>query len=1037
MKRIFILIGIIVITFSFLSAFEPRFVTDPAVSPDGNQICFVYKGDLWLVPFRGGIAKRLTSTIAKEFGPSWSPDGSKIAFSSNREGQTWVYTMPSTGGPSKPVFRDALSVCDWFYDNENLLCSRYNLKWGTSLYKVPLNGTKPILISEIGDFFSTLSPTNDKIIFNRYGDAYREAYKGSKNGDLWAYDIVSQNYQKLTHTEFTERYPRFSHISNSVYYAASDGYRFQLNKVSDNDFDNPEILTDFDIWSVRDISIARQSDRIAFELFDTIWCYDPDKPDSDKLYKLPIEIAEDNWTNLNVDESPSDSYDRFAVSSDELLLTFSHKYDLFAMPRKGGVVRQITTNQGGIENIAILSDNKTIVFTQFTDGIVNLYKTTNDTLFNLEPIDWYGQGIHSIDRFYKSTDQHWVIEYTDSLGSGRIAIADSDFSNVRPVITNLVVSSDFAISPDGTMALFVALRDDIFIRELYLYDLVNGNRHKIMNDDALIYGLVWLPNQQSALLSRSFGQKTINRLDLVSRNEFELERDHWNELLKPSSTENGMTRKSVIKENTIVNFEQIDLNHIEKRIFPILTDSDFLYAIKAIDDTSFYYFKDIRGKDAKIQLSKVNIYGKFNTDIATLPSNTHYQFSGDNVYHKDKNKLKFLNLKSKSKSEISNSFNYSYNLHKLNISVFEQVWGIFGRNFYDPKMHNTDWVELYLRFKPYLQYAEDVAVLDTIIEEMIGELNASHTGYYARPENNVTTKALAYLGIELNQRNVLSNGVQVSRIYPGSSLFHYYNIKENDVLVSIDGVKLTPYVSLDSLLIEKADKKIELEFNRMGALIKASIKGLNWNQNRELWYQDKVDRLRAKTNELSYGRIGYVNIPRMSKSEYDNFISELFTKNADKEALIIDIRGNIGGRIHDDLLSFLSRRPNAWTTSRRSGAERKETPRRTWNKPIVLLIDENSFSDAEIFPQLFKEAELGIVIGVPTSGSVIGTWEATLMDGSSMRMPGSGWYRLDGTNMEGNGAEPDILIEMSLSDLINENDTQLRKAVQVLLEQLD
>jgi len=1050
MKSKLILIIVFTILASCLFSYEPHFITDPAISPDGTEICFVYKGDLWLVPFIGGTAKRLTSTVANETGPNWSADGQILAFSSNREGPTWVYTMPATGGIANPVFKEAMTLCDWFADGQNLLCAKNNLSWGTSLYKVPLDGSKPVLISELGDFFCTLSPDDTKIIFNRYGDPYREAYKGTKNGELWQYDIESRNYTKLTNTDFTERYPRYSFVTDDVYFCASDGYRYQLFKAQNGNFANPEKLTDFDPWSVRDISIARQNDRISFELFDTIWCYDPDTLVENRVFQLQVSIEEDNWFELNQSENLNDTFDSFAVSDNELLTAFSYKYDLFVMPRKGGEVKQITSDHGGVDNIAFLADNRTIIFSQYEDGIINLYKTRIDSVMTVEKVNWYGRDLFNVDRFYRSSEHRWVIEYTDSSGSGRIAVADSIFANIRPVVTDMVVSSSFVVSPDGSMAIFAVTRDDIYVRELYLYDFATKLRTKVLNDDAWLYGIVWLENQKSVLLSRSKdGSRTIYRLDLIPRDEFELDTDNWKEIFTMSGNvsiadtlakaEKRTTPKgkSQSVDKTPLNFSQIDFYQIDKRFYPIISDPDNVYAVKAIDDTSFYYIRATSGKDKKTFLHKANIRGKNTSEIGAFPANLDYQFITDKTfYYKEFKKLKAFNLKAKSRTDITNSFQYTYNLHKLNEKVFEQVWGIFGRKFYDPQMHDNDWNALYERFKPYMQYADNVSVLGIIIEEMIGELNASHTGFYPRSEGIRIQKPVAYLGLEFNQRKVLPQGLEISRVYMGSALQSYYAIRKGDILVSINGITLTPTVSSDSLLMDMVDKKLELVFRRQDTDIRTSVKGLSWSANHELWFDDKLERMRIQTNELSANRIGYVMIPRMSNSEYTNFVSEIFTKNADKEALIIDIRGNSGGRIHNDLLSFLANKPNAYTTNRSYGAVKRETPVRTWTKPLVLLIDENSFSDAEIFPQLFKEAGYGTVIGMPTSGSVIGTWQVQLLDGSSMRMPGSGWYRLDGTNMEGNGAQPDIRIEMSLNDIVAENDLQLRKAVEVLLNKI-
>jgi C-terminal processing protease CtpA/Prc/Tol biopolymer transport system component len=1035
--------------FMGLYAFEPHFITDPAVSPDGSQVCFVYAGDLWLVSYDGGVAKRLTSTQASEYGPTWSPDGRTLAFSANREGQTWVYTMPAQGGAAEVVFKDGLSVCDWYEDSASLLCTKGSLKWGTSLYKLPLNKQRPTLVAEIADYFSVLSPDNTKIMFNRYGEAYREAYTGSKNGDLWEYDITFGKYTRLTETNYTERYPRYSYKSDDIYFCASDGQRYQLYKAEGGDFEKQVKLTDFDTWSVRDISIARNNDRIAFELFDTIWCYDPLAAEGQRVHKLNIDIKEDTWAEMHKEETVFNRFNEFAVSDDEMLVAFSFKYDLFVMPRKGGEVKQITFNHKGIEDVAFLSDNRTLAFTQYTDGVESLYTVKIDTTMTISPVSWSGKDKYNVDRFYQSGNK-WVIEYTDSTGSGRIAVADSSFSNIELIITDKLVSSAFACSPDGTMAIYAVNNPDYALRELYLYDFNSKTSRKIKNDDAWISSLTWLPNQKSVLMRRNGVTKGIFRLDLVPLDEYEFDTDNWKEILSSNenieeadSTNVKSAKKPISKavkskkNDSKLSFDKINWSQIDKRVYQIVGDTGYTYPVSAIDDTSFYYVKEATDNENRKVIASANILGKNILDIGTLAKDWDMQLVKlKTLYYKDGEKLKSLNLKSKSKTEVTSNFKYKYNLLTLNEAVFEQVWGIFGRGFYDPDMHNQDWNALYRLFKPYLSYADSPRILETIIEEMIGEVNASHTGYYARTDTPSKYIETAYLGLELDYSKNLPVGMEINRIYNGNRLYNLYGIRDGDWLISINNVSLTANVSLDSLLSNQVNKKLELVFLKNNQELKCVMKGLSYRENRELWYVDKIDRLRAKTADLSNNKIGYVYIPKMGTEDYKNFVADLFTQNSDKEALIIDIRGNSGGRIHNDLLSFLNKAPNAFTTSRNTGNIRRETPSGTWKKPVALLIDENSFSDAEIFPQLFKESNLGVVIGMPTSGAVIGTWEIKLIDGSSMRMPGSGWYRIDGTNMEGNGAQPDIRIEHTPEDIITENDKQLAKAIEVLKEKL-
>jgi len=175
----------------------------------------------------------------------------------------------------------------------------------------------------------------------------------------------------------------------------------------------------------------------------------------------------------------------------------------------------------------------------------------------------------------------------------------------------------------------------------------------------------------------------------------------------------------------------------------------------------------------------------------------------------------------------------------------------------------------------------------------------------------------------------------------------------------------------------------------------------------------------------------------MDNPSFNRFFQDLFAENYSKEALIIDVRNNGGGNISDDLIDVLTKKKYAITSSRLFGAKKVSAPGNVWDKPVVLLIDENSMSDAEIFPIIFKELKVGKIIGMPTSGYVIGTRSKDLMDGSRMRLPSEGWYRMNGVNMEGNGALPDIEVRQTFKQILADDDVQLKRAVKELFMELE
>jgi tricorn protease len=257
------------------------------------------------------------------------------------------------------------------------------------------------------------------------------------------------------------------------------------------------------------------------------------------------------------------------------------------------------------------------------------------------------------------------------------------------------------------------------------------------------------------------------------------------------------------------------------------------------------------------------------------------------------------------------------------------------------------------------------------------------------------------------------------------------------MLLTIDCISVTPTVSVPRLLAGKAGRKIQLRIAHGDSVFTAEIKGVGWYQNYHWMYDQKVADRAEFVGKMSKGRIGYAHIEGMDNPSYDRFLDDLFAKNFDKEALIIDVRGNGGGYLHDRLIETLTRKTYAYESNRTFQSERKKSPGNTWEKPMVVLIDEDSFSDAEIFPAIFQELKMGKVIGMPTSGSVIGTGEVDFMDGSSMRMPSDGWFLLSGKNLEGNGVQPDIRVEMTPEQILHRDDVQLRAGVDELLRELN
>ncbi len=1017
-KVCLLLVFLVLVGVSF--AYEPHFMDDPAISPDGETVCFSYMGDLWLVPFKGGEAKRISFSESYESGPAISPDGKWIAFNSNRNGGNSVYVMPAEGGEARLIRDCSISLDGWYADSKSLLVSKREPYGKPNLnMKLSLDGKSMELVNPYTDSYSYPSPSGDKIIFNKQGMPFRESYQGSLNGDLWEYDSKLDKFTRLTQTPTTERYPVYSHNSDRIYFAASDGKIFQLYCVDNRDFGSPKKLSNFDEWSVRDIDIAVDNDRIVFELFDEIWRYNP-KAVLNKFSKIDIEIEEDTWYDLDKYESVRNKFKNIAVSSDEKLLAFNYKYDLFAMPVKGGEVKQLTFDQRGIHDIFILPDNVTILFTAYDKGVNRMYTVNIKNPDEIVPVKW-SEDKH-IDNINLATKKQYVVEYSSGKDKvNRLAIMDSTATNFTIIEKDNTPWYNFEISENGKYALYMTRDTNVWNSQVHFYEFETGWDKVIFSDNDWIGSITWGLDNNSVFFAND---NVLCRMDLSPVEEFKFEHNYWEDIL---------VADSLRSKNEKMEDIAIDWDNLDKRITPIVKKDKWPGIFTVRNDSILYYWQ---GKE----LYKTNYQGKNEKLIYTFNYDwrySEYNFDKNNIYFVGGQRLFKVDLNSGSSKEITASFDYHYNELNLNKKVFEEVWGDFGRGFYDQDMHDIDWQEAYEKYYPYTDYMYKPSLLSDIVEEMIGEVNASHTGFYPRRSSSLHRYKLGMIGAKFDWKNRPKKGIILRKVYLYSALNEIYKVNDGALLLSINGTDITRETEIEPLLRDQYKKKLKLIIQQDNEIINAEIKCLSWSEQYYLGYNDWVETRKRKVKAVD-PELGYIHVKAMSESDYDKFVEDLFSTEYSKKGLILDFRGNSGGRVHDKILEVITKKQYAWESSRWMGTGKYKAPGKVFDKPIVLLIDQGSFSDGEIFPHIFKHLNLGTIVGVPTSGSVIGTVPHDLMDGSSMRMPRNGWWLDDKnmTNMEGNGAQPDVIVEMSPSDVVNDNDVQLQRAIEILEEQL-
>jgi len=1011
-----------------LGAIEPHFMSDPAISPDGNTVCFCYQSDLWTVPFSGGEAKRITVSDANDRGPMWSPDGRWIAFNSDRGGRGNIWLIPSGGGQARQLCEEGVSVIDWYPDGKALLTYGSFAAHESGFYKLVIDDVRPLEIVKFGDSYGSLDREAKAIIFNRRGDPFRERYVGSDNGELWRYDIAKNTFTQLTHTSFTERYPVCSMQRDAVYYVASDGDVFQLFRVVNGDYAHPEQLTRFDVWSPRDLGIARANERVVYEYFDQIGGYDPATGRADVI---PVQINQDCIGLTEEKTHLRNEVKAFAASPDGQFIVFAGRYDLFAVPVKGGEVRQITRDQAGIDGIEVLEDNHTIYFSKYVEGVPTLYRTDIRHLDKVEEVGWT-KGKY-IDWFYSTPQNGLAVFFSE--GEDRYQCALMDSTGARTNIDGQFWG-DSEIDPENEWLFFSRTDPEFRFNALHLYDLKHKQDHTLLGGEDWMSGLAFGTDRRTAFFTRN---GDILRLDLAPKPVDYQQQDHWKEILAGDDKEDKPGKPGGPKPDEAKQEEHgliVDFDGLENRQFHIIAQPGSSFIVHVIDDSTFYYVNRFND-ESTLRKAKYNgeedeeVYSFGKKDVNPVwneGANAFYYLQDDMLFTFDPNR--------RNPEAVRYETRYSYDDLKLNQDIFRKVWLEFGRGFYDPNMHGQDWNKLWKRFAPYTNYFYSPDDLEMAVDELIGEVNASHTGFYPRREGGRRFASSARIGAELDYGKPRAKGIAVLHVYPDCVLAQVGGIKAGDILMSVDGQAITADKPVQPLFEDKVNEEITLVFNVGDSLKTVKVTGLGWGEEYNLWYREWTEQRRQMVDKLSNGRIGYLHIEGMDNPSYEKFLDDLYFTNRDKDALIIDVRDNGGGHTHDRIIEVLTKKQYGYSTDRGIRNARAATPNDTWQKPTAVLINENSASDAEIFPIIFKELGLGKVIGMPTGGAVIGTGEYEFMDGSSMRMPGNGWYTMKGENMEGLGAAPDIEVDQTPQQIIDDDDTQLKAAVQELLREL-
>ncbi len=1069
-----------------LSGQEARLLRFPTIS--NESIVFSYAGDLYTVTRTGGVARKLTSDVGNELFARFSPDGNTLAFTGQYDGNTEVYKMPANGGipvrltHTATLGRDEVSdrmgpnniVMTWKPDNSGVVYrsrkQSFNDFKGQLFFAGVNGGMSTQLPFSVGGWCS-YNADMTKLAMNQVFREFRtwKYYKGGMADDIYIYDFASGQMENITNNISQDIFPMWS--GNRIYYC-SDRDRTMNLFVYNITTKQTRKLTNYTEFDIKFPSLGQNA--IVYENGGYIYFFDLA---TETASKVNIVIADDAVGGRNevIDASKFIENGDFDLGPDGNRLTMTARGDIWTLPAKDGITRNLTKSPGAHErSVAWSPDGKYLAYISDVSGEDEIYiqkqdaseaaiKVSkegdtykyglswspdskkilwSDNKLRLYYVDIASKELILIDKAnageYRSAnwapDSKWIAySRVDDTFRARIYIYDMVTKKSTPVTDPWYESYSGVFSPDGKYMYFVSDRDFA-----PTYSQVEWNHS--YSDMSKVYLLTLSKTTPSPLAPKNDEVQIKVDTPAVS---FAGSGDLPDKKSK-SSTAATDDKKTDPKPATGV-VVKIDFDGIEDRVASLPVSAGNYFSLSAVDDAVYYMTNSTRSP--KVLLKVYNVKDKKESEVGEF-----------NRYVVSSNRKKMLLEKDRSyaildlpKDKVTLDKKVDLSNMQLLVDrkqeweqIYNEAWRQMRDFFYDPGMHGVDWKAMKAKYAAMLPYVNHRADLSYLIGEMISELSVGHAYVGGGDMAKAPRIETGLLGAQISRD--ASGYFKIDNILKGenwtattrSPLTEIgVNVKEGEYIIEVNGVSTKTVTDIYELLIGTANHTTELTINNKAdkagsrktlVIPTADESDLYYLQ----WVRKNIDYVSAKTN----GQVGYLHIPDMGSGGLNEFV-KYFYPQLQKKALIIDDRGNGGGNVSPHIAERLRREP-VFVTMPRNISVPNVDPDMVLG-PKVLLLDQYSASDGDIFPYRFRKYGLGKLIGRRSWGGVVGI-RGTLpfVDGSFLNRPEYARYDIDGKSwpMEGHGVEPDIEVINNPADEFKGIDNQLDKAIEVILEEL-
>ncbi len=1037
-KRYFILLAALLVSMPLLQAFSQKayFISDPSVSPDGQTIVFVYENDLWQVPAAGGTAYRLTALEGKVSVPRYSPDGQWIAFTSSRDRNQNVYVMPARGGEIKQLtWHQGDDIVDsWSWDSRAIYfhSSRENM---SSVFRVSIEGGTP---QRLFDHYFNIEhhliehPATGEFIFTESWESLRfperKRYRGEHRPDILSYNPATDEFQNLTDFEGQDLWPSVDQAGNI--YFASDEYNGEYNLYT---FKNGEKtrLTSFE-RSIRRPWVSADGSVVVFEKDYQVYVYDVSSGETSQpdvqLFQAP---------NLAVEQSfnVKGNITWFDVSPDEKKLAFVSRGELFVSDMEGKFVRQMPIDpRERVIEVKWFHDSKTLLYTRTQNGWANLFTISADGKGEEKQLE----ELEQTSRMVALCPDRKKAVYLS--GRNEVRLADLDNQTTRVLVTDELwgfQNSVPSFSPNGEYVLFTAYRN--FEQDVMIHHIATGETFNLTSSGVTQRQPWWSPDGKYIYFAtdrvtphypRGNTENSIYRIALYRFTE-PFRKASFDKLFAENEEKKDTLPPTIIIDRDRIEerWERIDVRGGAQWAPQVYNfrDGQVLFFVSNHDKGQFALWKREMKPFEDDKTEKIDGPNPGLNPLIVNVKQNFWVLAGGNIRKLDpgSNKMDAIDI----------DYSFSRNLEKEFTQVFYETWATLEENFYDDDFHGVDWkgmLEYYSRFLPHLRSRDN---LRTLLNDMLGELNSSHMGFSSsgKEEEPFFKGETAETGIVFHK----DDPFKVKRIITASNLdLTEKPVKPGDELVRVNGQTVDKDENRNRYFyFPSRPDELELIFRRGGEEFTVLTRPHTPGQISNLLYDEWIRANRRYVRDKSEGRIAYVYMKNMGAGSLEQFLIDMTTYADAKEALLFDIRFNRGGNVHNDVLQFLSQRPYLnWRY--RGGALAPQPNFAPSAKPMVMLINERSLSDAEMTAEGFRQLGLGKILGVETYRWIIFTSGRSFVDGSFCRLPSWGCFTLDGANMELTGVAPDLMVPENFHDRLHNRQPQLDKAIEELLRQL-